>query len=128
MLLSWRMQKGLLNWPNMLGIRPIQNLIEFRLAPFPLTVFRSNSKFDQNLECCSLKYAQPIATKFCTRHESYTVIQIKICAEYRDMLPRPRLVCQEPGLRPIGRSPGVPDNSQHALLRCSWPIKTFSGI
>ena len=31
------------------------------------------------------------------------IIQIKICAEYRDMLPRPRLVCQEPGLRPIGR-------------------------
>ena len=107
------------------------------------------------------------------------------------MLPRPRLVCQEPGLRPIGRSPGVPDkssrglgsmsrysaqilicfiayiflfsflcgfgwelcrtasmhsalchcpllsewgwssdnqNSQHALLRCNWPMKTFSGI
>ena len=39
------------------------------------------------------------------------VIQIKIWAEYRDMLPRPRLVCQEPELRPIGRSPGVPDNS-----------------
>ena len=118
-------------------------------------------------------------------------IQNKICAEYRDMLPRPRLVCQEPGLRPIGRSPGVPDKSsrgfgsmswysaqilicfiayifhfffiplwvwlgtlqdcqyaqcplplsivirmrlvinqisQHALLRCSWPIKTLSGI
>ena len=28
------------------------------------------------------------------------------------MLPRPRLVCQEPGLRPIGRSPGVPDKSR----------------
>ena len=120
------------------------------------------------------------------------VIQIKICAEYRDMLPRPRLVCQEPGLRPTGRSPGVPDkssrglgsmsrysaqiiicfiayiflffsflcgfgwelcktasmhsalchcplssewgwssdnqSSQHALLRCSWAIKTLSGI
>ena len=41
----------------------------------------------------------------------FAVIQIKICAEYRDMLPRPRLVCQEPGLRPIGRSPGVPDKS-----------------
>ena len=27
------------------------------------------------------------------------VTQIKICAEYRDMLPRPRLVCQEPGPR-----------------------------
>ena len=35
--------------------------------------------------------------------------------EYRDMLPRPRLVCQEPGLRPIGRSPGVPDKSSRGL-------------
>ena len=43
------------------------------------------------------------------------VIQIKICAEYRDMLPRPRLVCQEPGLRPIGRSPGVPDKSSRFI-------------
>ena len=42
-------------------------------------------------------------------------IQIKICAEYRDMLPRPRLVCQEPGLKPIGRSPGVPDKSSRGL-------------
>ena len=47
-------------------------------------------------------------------HTNY-VIQIKICAEYRDMLPRPRLVCQEPGLRPIGRSPGVPDKSSRGL-------------
>ena len=45
----------------------------------------------------------------------YIVIQIKICAEYQDMLPRPRLVCQEPGLRPIGRSPGVPDKSSRGL-------------
>ena len=45
------------------------------------------------------------------RSDSENNIQIKICAEYRDMLPRPRLVCQEPGLRPIGRSPGVPDKS-----------------
>ena len=42
-------------------------------------------------------------------------IQIKICAEYWDMLPRPRLVFQEPGLRPIGRSPGVPDKSSRGL-------------
>ena len=50
-------------------------------------------------------------------HRMYRVyiIQIKICAEYRDMLPRPRLVCQEPGLRPIGRSPGVPDKSSRGL-------------
>ena len=46
-------------------------------------------------------------------------IQITICAEYRDMLPRPRLVCQEPGLRPIGRSPGVPDKSSRGLSSMS---------
>ena len=35
------------------------------------------------------------------------IIQIKICAEYRDMLPRPRLdLSGTPGLRPIGLSPG----------------------
>ena len=45
----------------------------------------------------------------------YIDIQIKICAEYRDMLPRPRLVCQEPGLRPKSRSPGVPDKSSLGL-------------
>ena len=47
--------------------------------------------------------------------QSYYDIQIKICAECRDMLPRRRLVCQEPGLRPIGRSPGVPDKSSRGL-------------
>ena len=31
------------------------------------------------------------------------------------MLPRPRLVCQEPGLRPIGRGPCVPDKSSRGL-------------
>ena len=43
------------------------------------------------------------------------IIQIKIRTEYRDMLPRLRLVCQEPGLRPISRSPGVPDKSSRCL-------------
>ena len=53
------------------------------------------------------------------------IMQIKICAEYRDMLPRPRLVCQEPGLRPIGRSPGVPVKSsrgQGSMSRYSAQI------
>ena len=31
------------------------------------------------------------------------------------MLPKPRLLCQEPGLRPIGRSPCVPDKSSRGL-------------
>ena len=43
------------------------------LAPVPLTVLRSNSKFDQNLKCSSLKCTEPITTRFCTRHDSYTV-------------------------------------------------------
>ena len=32
------------------------------------------------------------------------------------MLPGPRMVCQEPGLRPIGRSPGVPDKSSRVHI------------
>ena len=37
----------------------------------------------------------------------YVIKQIKICAEYRDMLPRARLdLSGTPGLRPIGLSPG----------------------
>ena len=37
----------------------------------------------------------------------YAIKQIKICAEYRDMLPRPRLdLSGTPGFRPISLSPG----------------------
>ena len=42
-----------------------------------------------------------------TNWKLYAKKQIKICAEYRDMLPRPRLdLSGTPGLRPIGLSPG----------------------
>ena len=42
----------------------------------------------------------------------YAIKQIKICAEYRDMLPRPRLdLSGTPGFRPIGFSPGSWQNS-----------------
>ena len=41
------------------------------------------------------------------KKKMYVIKQIKICAEYRDMLPRPRLdLSGTPGLRPIGLSPG----------------------
>ena len=40
-------------------------------APVPLTVFRSNSKCDQN---SSSTYAQPITTKIFIRHDSCTVV------------------------------------------------------
>ena len=36
------------------------------------------------------------------------------------MLSRPRLVCQGPGLRPIGRSPDVPVKSSRDLGSMSW--------
>ena len=48
-------------------------------ALIPLKIFRLNSKFDQNLQCSCLKCALPITTKFCTRHDSYTVVT---CAKY----------------------------------------------
>ena len=50
------------------------------LAPVPLSIFRSNSKFDENSERSSFKYTQPITTIFCTRHDSDTVVT---CAKYR---------------------------------------------
>ena len=41
------------------------------------------------------------------KRKMYAIKQIKICTEYRDMLPRPRLdLSGTPGLRPIGLSPG----------------------
>ena len=49
-------------------------------APVPLTIFRSNSKFDQNLQYSSLKCTLPTTTKFCTRHDSVTVVT---CAKFR---------------------------------------------
>ena len=49
-------------------------------VPVPLTLFRSNSKLNQNLQCSGLKYTLPITTTFCTRHDSYTVVT---CAKFR---------------------------------------------
>ena len=56
---------------------------------------------------------------FNSMNETSFTIQIKICAEYRDMLPRPRMVCQQPGRRPVGRSPGVPGKSNRGLCSMS---------
>ena len=67
--------------------------------------------YKTSLSCTSMYSTWFFFLEFLISH----VIQIKICAEYRDMLPRPRLVCQEPGLRPIGRSPGVSDKSSRGL-------------
>ena len=68
---------------------------------------------------CAEQATSRFLNKWWSRSKTATrrpwVIQIKICAECQDMLPRPRLVCQEPGLRPIGLSPGVPDKSSRGL-------------
>ena len=56
------------------------------LAPVPLSIFRSNSKFDENSERSSFKYTRPITTIFCTRHDSDTVVT---CAKY--LCDRPRI-------------------------------------
>ena len=49
------------------------------LAPVPVTIFWSNSKFDQNMQCSGLKYTPLVAMQFCTRHDSYTVVT---CAKF----------------------------------------------
>ena len=50
------------------------------MAPVPLTVYRSNPKFDKHSQCCGLNSAQSITTKFCTYHNSNTVV---MCAKFR---------------------------------------------
>ena len=57
-------------------------------APVPLSIFRSNSKFDENSERSSFEYTRPITTIFCTSHDSDTVVT---CAKYR--CDRPRIFC-----------------------------------
>ena len=48
----------------------------------------------------------------------YAIKQIKICAEYRDMLPRPRLICQvHPGFG-LSASAQVPDKPALAWVAC----------
>ena len=59
---------------------PTSGIIHWQQAPVRLTIFRSNSKFDQNWERSSFKYTWPITTKFCTRHDSDTVVT---CAKFR---------------------------------------------
>ena len=60
--------------------RPLGNNHSCDLAPVPLSIFRSNSKFDENSKHSSVKYTRPITTIFCTRHDSVTVVT---CAKYR---------------------------------------------
>ena len=44
-----------------------------------LSLFQSNSKYDQNFECSGLKYAQSITMKFYAHHDSVTV---GMCVKY----------------------------------------------
>ena len=54
-----------------------------------------------------LQSSQPNQKRNEKKWKIYAIKQIKICAEYRNMLPRPRLdLSGTPGLRPIGLSPG----------------------
>ena len=55
-------------------------------APVPLSIFRSNSKFNENSEGSSFEYTGPITTIFCTRHDSDTVVT---CAKH--CCDRPRI-------------------------------------
>ena len=53
-------------------------MISLHQAPVPLSIFRSNSKFDENSKHSSVKYTRSITTVFCTRHDSVTVQNIVV--------------------------------------------------
>ena len=60
-----------------------------------------------------LQSSQPNPQRNEKMRKIYAIKQIKICAEYRDMLPRPWLdLSGTPGLRPIGL---IPDSWQTSL-------------
>ena len=48
----------------------IRHVWRVNQAPVPLSIFRSNSKFDENSECSIFEYTRPITTIFGTRHDS----------------------------------------------------------
>ena len=58
----------------------IIHVLNLGLAPVPLSIFRSNSKFNENSKHSSVTYTWPITAIFCTRHDSATVVT---CAKYR---------------------------------------------
>ena len=59
-------------------------------APVPLTLFRSNSKFDQNFWCSGAKCTQLITIEFSTHHDILTVVA---CAKFCcDQLSTPNLI------------------------------------
>ena len=74
----WTYMVGAWCWHN------IDTIFAF-LAPVPLSIFRSNAKFDENSERSSFEYTWPTTTIFCTRHDSDTVVT---CAKYRCDRPR----------------------------------------
>ena len=106
-------------WLLVLSMKPSSYIwLEFGL--FSTILYTSLSMYTYIYNYYKNSISQPVlqlGTPLLCNHWAQVsyVIQIKICAEYRDMLPRPRLVCQEPGLMPIGRSPGVPDKSSRGL-------------
>ena len=93
----------------------------------------SNTHIAMYVGHCNCKFDIKITFTFVHRF----AIQITMCAEYRNMLPRPRLVLSgiEPGMRPIGRTvPGVSDKSRRdlgSMCRYSahlWDLNLFYSI
>ena len=68
-----------------------------------------------------LHSSQPNPQRNKQKRKMYAIKQIKICAEYRNMLPGPRLdLSGTPGLRPIGLSPGSRQTSLGLKPALAW--------
>ena len=65
-------------WPYFV-LKTFGYIITSLLAPVPLSIFRSNSKFDENSKHSSVNYTRPITTIFCTRHDNVTVVTCAKC-------------------------------------------------
>ena len=84
-------------------------LWDFKLRPVPVTGFRSNSKFDKNLKCSSLKSAQPITTNL------YTLMSLSLRVQNIIVVNR---ICFDPE---YCKFHGI-SNSIEIFLANAWPI------
>ena len=90
----------------------------------PLTAFRSNSKFNQKVECPSLKYDQPITVEFCIRDVCKISLWSLQCISNQSTENFGR-ISNSIEMSLVGRAPGQPKPEKRHRFYV-FPIKTIN--
>ena len=88
-------------------VAPQQGMLGALIVWWPALIWLQWTMAEGTVHASSPAKFPTKSTEEWKKRKMYAIKQIKICAEYRDRLPRPRLdLSGTPGLRPIGLSPG----------------------